>query len=83
MVDILDRSAPSCKSNRAYSVPELIRQVERSLSHLLPKHSMISPVRVDLLLLLKAIPAAFLSKADAAMQPNSVGFIWLKYEGGE
>lgn len=43
--------------------------------HLLPKHSMISLVRVDLLLSSKASDAAFLIKMDPAMQPNIVGFI--------
>ena len=39
-----------------------------------------SLVRVDLFLFSKARDAAFLSKADAAMQPKTVGFIalWIK-----
>jgi len=36
---------------------------------------MISVVRVDLLLFLKAMDAAFLNKAEAATQPSMVGFI--------
>lgn len=38
---------------------------------------MISPVRVDLFLSLKASEAAFRSKADPAMHPNTVGFLEL------
>lgn len=36
---------------------------------------MMSVVRVDLFLCSKAREAAFLSKKDPAMQPNTVGFI--------
>lgn len=38
---------------------------------------MISVVRVDLFLFSNASDAAFLSKADPAMQPNTVGFFGL------
>lgn len=49
-----------------------------SRSHyLIPKHSIISPVSVDLFLLLKVSEAAFLSKADPAMHPITVGFFGL------
>lgn len=46
--------------------------------YLLPNSSMISLVRVDLLLLAKASDAAFLNKTDPAMHPITVGFIWLQ-----
>lgn len=42
--------------------------------YLLPKHSMMSVVRVDLFLVSKARDAAFLIKVDPAMQPSIVGF---------
>lgn len=50
---------------------------QRKVIYLLPKHSMISVVRVDLFLSSKASEAAFLNKVDPAMQPNIVGFFGL------
>ena len=44
--------------------------------YLLPKHSMISLVSVDLFLCSKANDAAFRIKIDPAMQPNIVGFMF-------
>lgn len=43
--------------------------------HLLPRHSIISLVSVDLFLFSKATDAAFRIKIDPAMQPNIVGFM--------
>ncbi|KAK1562846.1 hypothetical protein Q3G72_017898 [Acer saccharum] len=51
------------------------RNILQTAICLLPKHLMMSLVRVDLFLFSKARDAAFLNKADAAMQPNTVGFI--------
>ena len=45
--------------------------------YLCPKQSMISVVRVDLFLCSNARDAAFLNKAEAAMQPKTVGFVGL------
>lgn len=43
--------------------------------HLFPKCSIMSVVRVDLLLLSNACEAAFLSKTDPAMHPITVGLM--------
>lgn len=53
------------------TLPKLFLEI----TYLLPKHSMISPVRVDLLLFSNAREAAFLTIADAPIQPKIVGFI--------
>lgn len=47
------------------------------IQYLLPKHSMISLVSVDLFLFSKASDAAFLIKADPAMLPSTVGLFGL------
>jgi hypothetical protein len=48
------------------------------ISYLFPKHSMMSPVTVDLFLFEKAREAAFLIIAEPAMDPNTAGFLELE-----
>jgi hypothetical protein len=59
----------------------IIRQIFYKFSitsYLFPKHSMMSPVTVDLFLFEKAREAAFLIIAEPAMDPNTAGFLQLK-----
>lgn len=56
----------------------IIQTINSNIRYLLPKHSMMSPVTVDLFLFEKASDAAFLNIADPAMHPKTVGFLNLK-----
>lgn len=69
------KSSPKQGFNHFCSLYKIYKH--NRIQYLLPKNSMISPVRVDLFLFSKASDAAFLIKADPAMLPSTVGLFGL------
>lgn len=69
------KDEPRKEKNCYFSFSVELIQVNAEKTNLLPKHSIMSLVRVDLFLSWNAREAAFLNIADAAMQPKIVGFI--------